>query len=246
MNYAGIRGDLVPFVVDRNPNKQGKYMPGSRIPIVDEQRLREARPDYVVILPWNLSAEVMSQLEYVTWGLGRKFLTAVPGLGVAGQNHRRPDSLRVSVVRYRRIRSGHARRSARELCFGSFVKIKPAGGSGDVIIGDRSVINSCCVLYTGNGIVIGNDVAIAANCTFAPVNHGYREKARLIRDQRFRPGKGGIVIEDDVWIGAGCVLLDGAILRRGCVIGAMSLVRGEVPAYSIQAGNPLRQIGTRV
>jgi virginiamycin A acetyltransferase len=128
----------------------------------------------------------------------------------------------------------------------SFVKIKPAGGSGNVIIGDRSIINSCCVLYTGNGIVIGNDVAIAANCTFAPVNHEYREKARLIRDQRFRASKGGIVIEDDVWIGAGCVLLDGAILRRGCVIGAMSLVRGEVPAYSIQAGNPMRQIGWRV
>lgn len=127
----------------------------------------------------------------------------------------------------------------------SFVKIKPVGGSGDVRIGDRTIINSGCVLYTGNGIVIGNDVAIAANCTFAPVNHEYRERDKLIRDQRFRPGKGGIVIEDDVWIGAGCVLLDGAILRRGCVIGAMSLVRGEVPAYTIQAGNPLRQLGAR-
>jgi acetyltransferase-like isoleucine patch superfamily enzyme len=127
----------------------------------------------------------------------------------------------------------------------SFVKIKPVGGSGNVIIGDRSFINSGCVLYTGNGIVIGDDVAIAANCTLAPVNHEYRERGRLIREQQFGPDKGGIVIEDDVWIGAGCVLLDGAILRRGCVIGAMSLVRGEVPAYSIQAGNPLRQIGSR-
>ena len=63
--------------------------------------------------------------------------------------------------------------------------------------------------------------------------------------QRFRPSKGGILVEDDVWIGAGCVLLDGAILRRGCVIGAMSLVIGEVPAYSIQAGNPLRVLGCR-
>lgn len=60
-----------------------------------------------------------------------------------------------------------------------------------------------------------------------------------------RPGKGGIVVEDDVWIGANCVLLDGAILRRGCVIGAGSVVRGEVPAYSIQAGNPLRLLGWR-
>ncbi len=58
MNYAGIRPDLLPFVVDRNPAKQGKYMPGSQIPIVAESRLRNAKPDYVVILPWNLKAEV--------------------------------------------------------------------------------------------------------------------------------------------------------------------------------------------
>lgn len=127
----------------------------------------------------------------------------------------------------------------------SFVKIKPVGGNGDVIIGARSFINSGCVLYSGNGITIGNDVAIAANCVFAPVNHAYEEKDRLIREQRFKPSKGGIIIEDDVWIGAGCVLLDGTILRKGCVIGAMSLVRGEVPAYSINAGNPLKTIGHR-
>ncbi len=127
----------------------------------------------------------------------------------------------------------------------SFVKVKPAGGSGDLIIGERTVINSCCVLYTGNGIVIGNDVAIAANCVFAPVNHEYGSKDKLIRDQRFRPSKGGIVIEDDVWIGAGSVILDGAVLRKGCVIGAMSLVRGEVQPYSICYGNPLACIGWR-
>jgi virginiamycin A acetyltransferase len=127
----------------------------------------------------------------------------------------------------------------------SFVKIKPAGGTGDLIIGDRVTINSGCVLYTGNGIRIGNDVAVAANCVFAPVNHAYRDRFRLIREQRFMPSKGGIVIEDDVWIGAGTVLLDGAILRRGCVIGAMSLVRGEVPAYEIHTGSPLRNVGIR-
>jgi virginiamycin A acetyltransferase len=127
----------------------------------------------------------------------------------------------------------------------SFVKIKPAGGSGDVVVGERTVINSGCVLYTGNGIRIGNDVAIAANCTFAPVNHAYKDKSRRINQQGFLPSRGGIVIEDDVWIGANVVILDGAILRTGCVIGAGSLVRGEIPAYSIQAGNPLRRIGWR-
>ena len=82
MNYAGIRPDLISFVVDRNPAKQGKYMPGSRIPIVDEPRLRQENPDYIVILPWNLRAEVVQQLEYIrAWG-GR-FVTAVPELRIA-------------------------------------------------------------------------------------------------------------------------------------------------------------------
>ncbi|MSQ71306.1 MAG: class I SAM-dependent methyltransferase [Betaproteobacteria bacterium] len=82
MNYAGVRPDLIAFVVDRNPAKQGKYMPGSRIPIVAEDRLKAERPDYVVILPWNLRQEVMAQLDYIrAWG-GR-FVTAVPGLTVS-------------------------------------------------------------------------------------------------------------------------------------------------------------------
>ena len=127
----------------------------------------------------------------------------------------------------------------------SFVKIKPVGGDRDVIVGKHSVINSGCVLYSGNGITIGDNVLIAANCVFAPVNHDYKDRNKLIREQRFSPSKGGIVIEDDVWIGAGCVLLDGSILRRGCVIGAMSLVRGEIPEYSISAGNPLQLLGYR-
>lgn len=81
MNYAGVRPDLVAFVVDRNPAKAGNFMPGSRIPIVEEQVLRDARPDYVVILPWNLRTEVKTQLHYIRdWG-GR-FVTAVPQLEV--------------------------------------------------------------------------------------------------------------------------------------------------------------------
>lgn len=120
----------------------------------------------------------------------------------------------------------------------SFVKIKPAGGTGDVVIGEQSVINSGCVLYTGNGIHIGRQVAIAANTTLAPVNHEYRQKEIPIMEQGFRPSKGGIVIEDDVWIGANCVILDGAILRTGCVIAAGTIVRDEVPAYAVVAGSP--------
>lgn len=127
----------------------------------------------------------------------------------------------------------------------SFVKVKPAGGGGDLVLGEHVVVNSGCVLYTGNGIRIGNHVAIAANCTFAPVNHAYRDKHRLIRDQGFLPSRGGIVVEDDVWIGANCVFLDGTILRQGCVVAAGTVVRGEIPAYTVWGGEPPRQIGTR-
>lgn len=79
MNYAGIRPDLMAYVVDRNPAKQGKFMPGSRIPIVGEDILMAIKPDYIVILPWNIKNEVMQQLAYVKdWG-GR-FVTTVPHL----------------------------------------------------------------------------------------------------------------------------------------------------------------------
>ncbi len=81
MNYAGVRPDLLAFVVDRNPAKQHKFMPGSRIPIVDEKHLRAARPDYVVLLPWNLKNELTQQLEYVrAWDA--RFVTAVPRLEI--------------------------------------------------------------------------------------------------------------------------------------------------------------------
>jgi acetyltransferase-like isoleucine patch superfamily enzyme len=127
----------------------------------------------------------------------------------------------------------------------AFVKIKPAGGNGDVIIGAGSYINSGCVLYTGHGIRIGNNVLIAANCTLAPTNHEIRDRSRLIREQGFSPSRGGIVIEDDVWVGANSVLLDGAILRRGCVVGAGSVVRDELPEYSINVGAPARTVSWR-
>lgn len=81
MNYAGIRPDLISFVVDRNPAKIDKYMPGSRIPIVGESKLRQERPDYIVIMPWNLKTEVMNQLNYIREWDG-KFVTTIPELDI--------------------------------------------------------------------------------------------------------------------------------------------------------------------
>jgi acetyltransferase-like isoleucine patch superfamily enzyme len=127
----------------------------------------------------------------------------------------------------------------------SFVRIKPTGGTGDVRIGSGTVVNSGVVIYTGNGVEIGSDVLIAANSTLAPVNHEYRSREAPIREQGFLPSKGGIVIEDDVWIGANCVILDGARLRRGCVLGAGSVARGEIGEYAVCVGAPAVPIGSR-
>jgi len=127
----------------------------------------------------------------------------------------------------------------------SFVKIKPVGGTGDVHIGKNSYINSGVVIYSGNGVHIGEDVLIASNCTLAPVNHQYKLKSTKIVEQRFQPSRGGIIIEEDVWIGANSVILDGAILRKGCVVGANSLVSKELEPYSINVGSPTKCIGFR-
>lgn len=81
MNFAGIRPDLVPYVVDRAAAKQGRFMPGSRIPIVEEAHLWADKPDLVLILPWNIKAEVTEQLAGIrAWG--GKFVVAVPKLEV--------------------------------------------------------------------------------------------------------------------------------------------------------------------
>jgi hypothetical protein len=81
LNYAGVRSDLIPYIVDRNPAKQGKFMPGSHIPIVDENRLKQDKPDYIVLLPWNLKTEIALQLAYArAWGA--RLVTAVPHLEV--------------------------------------------------------------------------------------------------------------------------------------------------------------------
>lgn len=79
LNYAGVRHDLISYVVDRNPVKQGKFLPGSRIPVVAEERIWNDRPDWVVILPWNIKHEIINQLAYIREWDGR-FVTAVPQL----------------------------------------------------------------------------------------------------------------------------------------------------------------------
>jgi len=81
MNFAGVDSDLISYVIDRNPAKQNKFLPGSKIPVVSEDRLKSDRPRYVVIFPWNLKEEIVEQLSYIREWNG-KFLTSVPRLKV--------------------------------------------------------------------------------------------------------------------------------------------------------------------
>lgn len=82
LNFAGVRPDLLAYVVDLNPAKQEKYLPGSHIPIVTEARLREDKPEYILILPWNLKAEVSEQLDYARREWHAKLVTAIPSLSI--------------------------------------------------------------------------------------------------------------------------------------------------------------------
>lgn len=81
LNFAGVRPDLLPYVVDASPHKQGRFLPGSRIPVRAPQVLREDRPDIVLILPWNLRDEIVAQWAEVR-GWGGRFATAIPALHV--------------------------------------------------------------------------------------------------------------------------------------------------------------------
>jgi C-methyltransferase C-terminal domain len=81
LNYCGIRTDFVDYTVDRNPYKHGKFLPGTHIPIYAPEKILETRPDYVLILPWNLKDEIVQQLGYIReWG-GR-FVVPIPGVAV--------------------------------------------------------------------------------------------------------------------------------------------------------------------
>ena len=81
LHYCGIGKDLIPYTVDRSPHKQGRFLPGSHIPIYHPDRIRETQPDYVVILPWNLKEEIMQQLSFIRdWG-GR-FVVPIPTVAV--------------------------------------------------------------------------------------------------------------------------------------------------------------------
>jgi hypothetical protein len=79
LNYCGIKNDIIEYVVDGATSKQGKYLPGSHIPVVSESEIKKTKPDYIIILPWNIKEEIAQQLSYIKeWG--GVFVVAIPEL----------------------------------------------------------------------------------------------------------------------------------------------------------------------
>ena len=85
LNYCGIRTDFLDYTVDRNPYKHGRFTPGTHIPIYGEEKLRETRPDYILILPWNLVDEIVAQLAY-TREWGARCVVPIPEVRICSGN----------------------------------------------------------------------------------------------------------------------------------------------------------------
>ncbi|HWA31426.1 MAG TPA: acyltransferase [Rhizomicrobium sp.] len=123
-------------------------------------------------------------------------------------------------------------RGAMLLSYGGFIRL-----------GERCSVNPYSVLYGHGGLVIGNDVRIAAHCVVIPANHGILRNGMPIARQPMQ--RQGIRIGNDVWLGAGARILDGSVIGNGCVVAAGAVVRGELEPNGIYGGVPARLLGWR-
>lgn len=114
---------------------------------------------------------------------------------------------------------------------------------GFIRIGDNCTVNPFTILYGHGGLTIGNGVRIAAHCVIIPSNHNFHDPDTPIYLQGHN--KKGIVIEDDVWIGANCTILDGVVIGKGSVVAAGSVVNKSVEPYSVVGGVPARVLKQR-
>jgi acetyltransferase-like isoleucine patch superfamily enzyme len=127
-----------------------------------------------------------------------------------------------------------------------FVVIKPVGGVGDIVMGEHCYINPHCTLYSGHGITLGDYVLLAPGVVLAGSNHAYGNIGIEIRKQGFASSKGGIVVENNVWVGANAVLLDGTYIESGAIIAAGSVVRSHIGKNEIWGGVPAKILSKRI
>ena len=114
---------------------------------------------------------------------------------------------------------------------------------GTISIGEECSINPNTIIYGHGNTTIGNNVLIAGQCMIIPNNHVFLDRSTPISKQGSEAK--GIIIEDDVWIGHGCSILDGVTIGKGAVIGAGSVVTKSVEPYSVVAGVPVKKIKER-
>lgn len=141
----------------------------------------------------------------------------------------------------------HGKAAAPQIEIGSKAKIKEYAilgpRNGFIKVGNGSTINPFCVLLGYGGIEVGDNVRIAAGTSIIAFNHNFSDPDKPIAEQG--NNQRGIVIEDDVWIGAGVKILDGVRIGTGCVIGANSTVTRSIPPFSLAVGSPATVIKSR-
>jgi len=111
----------------------------------------------------------------------------------------------------------------------------------NIVIGDNVSLQSGSVIY--GQVSIGNDTRIATQVTIVASSHNYQDRNKLIRKQGYSAQ--GIVIGEDVWIGAGAKILDGSVIGNGCVIGANAVVKGTLEPYGVYVGSPAIKVKER-